>query len=54
MSTRSARSARAHRTKGTDAESASAVVTVDVNTDNLAANEELTFGFYSGDSRGRA
>ena len=39
----------AHRTKGTDAESASAVVTVDVNTDNLAANEELTFGFYSGD-----
>ena len=30
---------------GTDAESSTANVTVDVNTDNLAANEELAIGF---------
>ena len=39
----------AHAASGTEAESSSAVVTVDVNTDNLAANEELTIGFYNGD-----
>jgi hypothetical protein len=38
----------AHATSGTDAENSTSNVTVDVNTDNLSANEELAIGFYDG------
>ena len=39
----------AHATAGTDAETPSSTVTFDLNTANLASNEELAIGFYSGD-----
>jgi hypothetical protein len=40
----------AHATAGTDAETSTSTVTFDLNTANLASNEELAIGFYDGDS----